>query len=68
MSDSLERALWVQRSQSKKAEDPDERVREALAKALEATTPEHPGAPWDKEDEVSSDDRRGWHIPQGDGH
>jgi len=67
MSDALEKMLWIEpSSKSKKAEDPDERVEEALRKALEATTPDHPGTPWDKQELEPSDDRRGYRIPEGE--
>ena len=50
MTDELEKNLWFQPTKIKKAELPEDRVEEALQKALDATTPDHPGTPWDKEE------------------
>lgn len=48
-------------------DDPDERVRVALERALEATTPEHPGAPWDNlESDRDEEPQRGIWIPEND--
>ena len=60
MSDELEGLLWVE-PKVKKAESPEERVEEALRKALEATTPERPGAPWEIEEKRSEP---GFRIPE----
>jgi len=49
MADELEKNLWVNTKKAK-SDDPDERVREALQKALDATTPEKPGTPWEKQE------------------
>jgi len=45
----------------KKADSPEKRVEEALQRALDATTPEHAGAPWEVERE--RDDGPGIRIP-----
>jgi hypothetical protein len=37
---------------------PEERVAEALAKALENTTPERPGTPWGGKQEIVDEGRR----------
>lgn len=66
MSDALEKNLWVGKPKVKKAEDPEVRVEEALAKALEATTPEHPGTPWEKQEKEPSDQRY-YNIPEAQG-
>lgn len=64
MSDSLVEKLWIEHK-PRKSDDPDERVRQALKKALDNTTPEHAGSPWDKEEEELNESRRGWHLPGG---
>lgn len=49
MSDKLSDLLrTIEPLQPPKNSDPEQRVIEALEKALAATTPEHPGTPWDR--------------------
>lgn len=59
---SLVDDLWVQPKRRRTSDDP---VEEALRKALEATTPEHAGTPWDGEEEVERRPRGYW-LPGGD--
>ena len=40
----------------RKKKDPDELVIEAVQKALDNTTPERPGTPWDKEKVVDGEE------------
>lgn len=49
----------------KQMQTADERVIEAMQKALDATTPERPGTPWDEREEVG-ERRRGYRLPSGD--
>ena len=68
MSDALEKRLWVdQEPAANKAKDPDDRVVEALEKALEATTPSHAGAPWDIQEKEPSGGRNQGRIPEAEG-
>ena len=60
MTDELERALWIE-SPPRKADTPEKRVEEALQKALDATTPECAGAPWEVEEKEQHD---GIRIPE----
>ncbi len=65
MSDELSNALWVEPKRNRSGYKPEDRVETALQRALDNTTPERPGAPWDEEDKI--DERpRGWVLPQGD--
>ena len=48
-----------------KSEDPDQRVIDALAKALEFTTPERPGCPWDESEEEIEQRSPGYWLPEG---
>lgn len=41
-----------------KSEDPDQRLIDALGKALEATTPEYAGCPWDETTEGDREQAR----------
>lgn len=62
MSDRLEKILSDGFAPHPKKEDsPEKRVEEALQRALDATTPEHAGAPWEIEKERN--DRPGIRIP-----
>ena len=62
MSDSLSKALWV--DLPKPIVSPKDRVERALQKALDATTPERPGVPWDEKLEEKTE--RGYWIPGSD--
>jgi hypothetical protein len=67
MSDKLSRQLqsvsdWV----PKREEDPDKRIIEALGKALNATTPDRAGCPWDKNEEENERSTTGCWFPEGD--
>lgn len=58
-ADKLSEMLWVDLPKPKAA--PEDRVAQALQKALDSTTPERPGVPWDGE-EHGGRDRRGLGI------
>jgi hypothetical protein len=47
MSDILVDLLWVEPKTNPPS--PEDRVEEALRKALASTTPERPGVPWDEQ-------------------
>ena len=61
MSDALSDKLWVDLKPARKA--PEDRVEEALQRALDNTTPERPGVPWEGREERVE---RGYYIPAGD--
>lgn len=63
MSDQLSRILWVE--PKVKPAPPEMRVEEALQKALDNTTPERPGVPWE-EAEVEERSEGGYIVQQGD--
>lgn len=68
MSDKLSEILsQVVPRKPVKSEDPDQRVVESLEKALENTTPERAGAPWDdkREEESERTERTGLWFPEG---
>jgi hypothetical protein len=62
MSDKLSDALWVE-PKKREPEEFEDRLAESLQKALDKTTPERAGAPWDGEDK--QDERRGYTIREG---
>ena len=65
MSDKLASALWVDLKKSPSSLE--DRVVEALKRALDNTTPERPGVPWEGEEENSGrSGRRGYYIPGSD--
>ena len=49
-----------------KPDDPDQRQIDALQKALDNTTPEYAGTPWDAGEEDERREERGIWIPGGD--
>jgi hypothetical protein len=49
-----------------KSEDPDQRVIDAMERALAATTPERAGTPWDLIEENKEPERKGTLIPEGE--
>lgn len=52
MSDKLSLLLQeVSTQKSTKSDDPNQRIIDALKKALKATTPTHAGTPWDNEED-----------------
>ena len=65
-SDKLAGDMWREHEASLRpsTEDPDALVVAALQKALDATTPESPGVPWEGEENKSVN--RGWVIPGDD--
>jgi len=64
MSDELSEILQSVKVQERpKDDDPDQRVIEAMAKALKATTTEYAGCPWDKTKEDEKAERPGIWIP-----
>ena len=66
MSDALARKLREPLDQQpRKSEDPDQRVIDALERALKATTPSRPGCPWDEIEEDNEQRKPGFWIPEG---
>ena len=65
MSDALSKQLWVD-TKPKTPDTPDHRVEQALQKALDATTPDRPGVPWDED--VSERRRDPGYVIPGGGH
>ena len=67
LSDKLS-AILQQLAEHKpsKSEDPDQRVVDALERALKATTPERPGCPWDELEEDHERRDPGFWLPEGD--
>jgi len=66
MSDNLSHILqsvgdWT----PSRKEDPDQRIIDALDRALQATTPERPGCPWD-EQEKKQENSSGYWLPEGE--
>lgn len=49
-----------------KADDPDQRQIDALQKALDHTTPEYAGTPWDAGDKDERREEPGIWLPAGD--
>ncbi len=67
-TDKLAALLHAAGAQSvpEKPDDPDARRIEAMQKALDNTTPERAGCPWDGEDESEQREEPGIWIPAGD--
>ena len=63
MSDELSKALWVELD--KAPSSPEDKVAQALQRALDNTTPDRPGVPWEGEEEKSGRSR-GYVIPGAD--
>lgn len=67
MADKLSKLLQkVQIQSSSKDKDPNQRLIDALDRALKATTPERPGCPWDRIEEDNEQEKRGIWIPEAD--
>ena len=67
MSDKLSSLLQsVNNLNFNKKEDPDQKLINALDKALKCTTPERPGCPWDIDEEENEQRRPGYWIPEND--
>lgn len=66
-SDELSRVLWPGDLHLKKdkSDTPEEKVEQALQKALDATTPDRAGAPWDAEEGKDENESRGWFLKEG---
>lgn len=62
MSDKLSEVLWVEPKVKPAA--PESRVEDALQRALDNTTPESPGVPW--EEDKKEDTTEGGYIVPGD--
>jgi hypothetical protein len=65
MSDSISSKLWFKASSTKAAVSPEDRVERALEKALDNTTAEYAGTPWDSKEPERKNERRGYYIPEG---
>lgn len=66
MSDALKQVLQAPADwKPAKSEDPDQRLIDALDKALKATTPERAGCPWDVVEEENERPEY-WRLPEGD--
>lgn len=64
MSDALSDVLWVQQEKPRKSDE--EELAASLQKALDNTTPERAGAPWDGEHQEESSERgRGHKLGEG---
>ena len=67
MSDQLSNLLQsVKTLNSTKKEDPNQRLINSLKKALKATTPEHPGSPWEIEEEENDKPKTGYWLREAD--
>ncbi len=67
MSDKLSEILQIPSTWApSKTEDPDQRVIDALQKALDATTPERAGCPWDEDDKEEGRNESGIWIVESD--
>ena len=71
MSDKLSEIMWVdpkERMSGNRDTDAEHKSRliSAFKKALDNTTPESAGTPWDNEVEIGSNNERGYIIPSGD--
>jgi hypothetical protein len=67
MSDRLSQQLQsVKDLAPRREEDPDKRLIEALGKALDSTTPDRAGCPWDKNEEENERSTAGQWFPEGD--
>lgn len=67
MSDKLSNLLYsTQNLIPTKKEDPDQKLINALEKALKATTPERAGCPWDIDEEEDEQRSPGYWFPEGD--
>jgi hypothetical protein len=67
MSDRLAALMHAARDQMPATErSHEEKMVEALRRALEATTPERPGCPWDPLPEDAAPEEQEVWIPEGD--